>query len=379
MPARPPYLIDTTLRDGEQAAGVVFSLSDKIAIARGLDAAGVPELEVGIPAMGDTEIAHIQAIASLGLRSRILTWGRATESDLQAAARAGADGFHFSLPASELHQRVWGRDTTWVFASLEHLAAEAHRSFDYFSVGAQDASRADPGFLREFVAAAEAAGARRVRLADTTGRWHPLATEQAFRDLRARTAIELEFHGHNDLGMAVGNTVGAFLGGADCASVTVNGLGERAGNAALEEVAAALRHSANIELGLSFKHFGDLSDQVATASGRPLGDQKPVTGPACFRHESGIHCRGLLADRTTYETVDAETVGRSRPPFVIGRHSGAAAVSDAATRLGISLHRDAAQALLPVVRELAETLGRGLTDDELRALLPAQPVQPFLP
>lgn len=364
-----PYLIDTTLRDGEQAAGVVFRQDERVAIARALARAGIPELEVGIPAMGEAEIAQVRAIVELRLPCRILTWGRADPGDLEAAARTGAEGFHFSLPVSELHLRIWRKEACWIFTQMEAMAAAARENFAYFSIGAQDASRADRALLIDFAQAAEACGARRIRYADTVGCMHPLGTAEVMQSLRSACGLEIEFHGHNDLGMAVGNSVAALLSGADCASVTVNGLGERAGNAALAETALALKRGAAMETGLDTRGFVELSQLVAAASGRAIPAQQPVVGAAAFRHESGIHTRGLLADRRSYEAFAGEEVGQSSSQFVVGRHSGSAGLQVLAREAGFELDRQQARRLLPLVRARAESLGRGLTQGEFIELL----------
>ncbi|MBI5380689.1 MAG: citramalate synthase [Opitutae bacterium] len=349
-----PHLIDTTLRDGEQAAGVVFARADKIAIARALVEAGVPELEAGIPAAGPEAVADLRAIVRAVGPDRVLAWCRADPADLAAAAASGVQRVHISFPVSDLHLEVWRKDRAWVLRELRRLTVEAATRFAFVSVGAQDYSRADPGFLDAFTRAVACSPARRLRLADTVGLAHPRRV--AADVIRLRTIapdVAFEFHAHNDLGLATANTLAAIEAGAAAASVTVNGLGERAGNAALEEVVMALRIAHDLECGVATERFAALSALVARAAGRLVPPEKPVVGAAAFRHESGIHCAGLLRDRRSYEAFSPESVGQKRPAFVLGAKTGGAVVAAVAHEQGWELAPATARTLAARVRALS--------------------------
>ncbi|MBT8339396.1 MAG: homocitrate synthase [Desulfatitalea sp.] len=330
-------LNDTTLRDGAQAPGVRFSLQDKIDIAQALDRMGIDELEVGTPAMGDREAADIRALRDLGLTCRLSAWCRARQTDLKQAEQCGVDAVHISLPVSDIHLGALGKDRQWVLQRLCALVPAATAVFRQVSIGAQDATRAEPQWLATFARTVQDLGVQRLRIADTVGIGRPSVISERFAMLRtAASRLPLEFHGHNDLGMATANALAATENGAQAVSLTVNGLGERAGNTPLEQMAMALHHHPDLSCRLRSQGLLQVCRRTALAAGRPIPPDQPITGEMAFTHESGIHCHATLVDPQAYEPFAPQTIGRPSRRFAWGSHSGRAGIQHLLARAGIA-------------------------------------------
>jgi len=362
---KPIYIVDTTLRDGEQTAGVVFANKEKIRIAKFLDELGVDQIEAGIPTMGGDEKEAITAICKLGLKASIMGWNRPVLKDIEESLRCGVDAVAISISTSDIHiEHKLRASREWVIENMVRACEYAKKEGLYVSVNAEDASRSDMDFLVQFGLAAKQAGADRLRYCDTVGILDPFTTFERVKELRERVGIEIEMHTHNDFGMATANALAGVKAGARFVGVTVIGLGERAGNAALEEVVMALKHIYGIDLGFKTELFREAALYVSMASGRELPAWKAIVGSNMFAHESGIHADGALKNPKTYEAFHPEEVGLERQ-IVIGKHSGSAALKAKFAEYGILLTDEQAVQLLPHVRAHAVELKRSLFDKEL--------------
>ena len=337
---RPVKIYDTTLRDGEQTPGVKFTKEQKVQIARKLDELGVNTIEAGFAVISQYDEDAIKAVASEHLNADIICLCRAKKKDIDAALRSDVDGVIIFLAVSDLHlkYKLHIDLKTAVNTAAEAISyAKSHGLFVQLS--AEDATRTSFDSLTTLFTVGEENGADRLGIPDTTGCIRPMGMYNLIKSLRKIFSTELSVHCHDDFGLAVANSLAAYEAGIDAISVSVNGLGERCGNASLEEVVMALYALYGTELKIRTEMLKELSDMVSKFSGVPVPINKAIVGSNAFRHESGIHVAAVMKCPFTYESYEPQLVGQERK-LVFGRHSGSDGVREKLASSGIKVTDD---------------------------------------
>jgi len=360
-------ICDVTLRDGEQTPGVSFSCQEKVEIAAQLDEIGIEMIEAGCPAVSANEKQCVKTIANLGLEARVCGFCRAREPDIQTAIDCDVDIVSIFIPTSELHVRLKFKKPR------QQVLQDALKMIDFardhgveVRFAAEDASRTDLPFLKEVYRGAAEHGAALLSFADTVGCLIPSEMHQVMTELVSSVDRPFCAHCHNDMGCAVGNTITAAEAGAFQLHTTVNGIGERAGNASLEELLVALRMKKGIDR-YDLSKLTELSHRVEKYSGVTLPRNKPVTGELAFSHESGIHIAAILEDPSTYEYFPPDLVGGERH-FILGKHTGKKALEHVVSSLGCELSEKQICSVLDLVKDHSEHKCN-ITPEVLRKLI----------
>ena len=318
------FFDDTTLRDGEQTPGVILKIKDKLEIAKALEVLGVDEIEAGFPASGNYAMKSFEAVMNLNLKPRIIAFNRCMIEDVSKSISAGANSVELSLPVSDSHiSKKLNKDRIWVIETLKKVLAYCKDKGLYVSVGAEDSSRSDIKFLIEYFKTAEKYGADRVRFCDTVGILDPFSTFEMIKKIKEYLLIPIEFHGHNDLGMATANAFAAVKAGAEYLNTTILGLGERAGNTAIEEISMALFLYKEKYISIDVSLLKYICELVSKITNFYINKNKPIFGENVFTHESGMHVDGVLKDPNLYEPFDPLIINKERR-ITMGPTSGRA-------------------------------------------------------
>ncbi|NGO10411.1 UbiA family prenyltransferase [Streptomyces sp. HC44] len=345
---------DTTLRDGEQMPGVVFSPAQKREIARRLGSLGIPLIEAGFPVVSAEEAAAIRAVVDDGGDALVQVIARPVDRDVDAAIETGAHSIAVFIGTSESHLSGKLRMTPdEVLIAVDLAVRRAKRAGRQVVFAAEDATRTDIEMLVRVCLAAADAGADSLGLADTVGIAHPMSMAAMVRTVAARCPLPIAVHCHNDLGLATANSLAGVAAGASGVQCSVLGIGERAGNAPLEQVVMALGAALGHDTGLDLKALHPLAEYVSGLIKVPVPPYQPVVGTHAFTHESGLHLDGISQDPQTYEPYRPELVGRTRR-IVLGKHSGLSAVRAVADSLGLELDAEQARATLAAIKKAAQ-------------------------
>ncbi|MFQ6052737.1 MAG: 2-isopropylmalate synthase [Candidatus Bathyarchaeia archaeon] len=360
--------LDTTLRDGEQTPGISLTPSKKLQVAKALDQLGVEVVEAGFAAVSPGEFEALKLVASEGLEAEVCSAARGVRRDIDAAIDAGVDGVNIIIPTSDLHLRhKLGKTREEVLEMTWDAVSYAKDHGLVAEISTEDGSRTERGFLKQIVGRALEAGVDRATLCDTVGALTPEAAYDLFSDVRREFPdAVLGVHCHDDFGLAVANTLAALRAGADHVHATVNGIGERAGNAALEEIAVALRVIYGVDMGVRTERLYDTSKLVSRLTGIPVQPNKAVVGANAFAHESGIHTHAVLRNPLTYEVIDPELVGAARR-IVPGKHAGSHGLRSSLEEMGFDPSEAEFKEILGRVKRLGDR-GIGVTDADLYAV-----------
>lgn len=373
-------IFDTTLRDGEQSPGASMNTQEKIRIAKRLEELGVDVIEAGFPAASEGDFDAVRRIAASVERVQVAALCRASKGDIDRAWNAIKEAkhprIHTFLATSDLHMKYkLQMDPDTVVAKAAEAVRYAKSFTDNVEFSAEDGSRSDKDFLCRVFAAVIEAGATTLNLPDTVGYAVPEEYAALIRYVLANTPgienVVLSVHCHNDLGLATANTLAALMAGARQAEVTINGIGERAGNTALEEVVMALNTRKNVfdlETGIDTTKIYPVSRTVREITGMIVQPNKAIVGANAFAHESGIHQDGVLKNPMTYEIMQPETVGLSKNNLVLGKHSGRAAIRARLEAMGYSLEPDEINVIFTQFKELADKK-KNIQDEDLEALV----------
>lgn len=358
-------IIDTTLRNGEQTAGVVFSKHEKIRIVKMLDEIGIPEVEVGTPSLGVMEREIISEVMKEELNCRIFAYCEAEPENIKYAAQCGVKNVIINISTSDIHiKEKYKKNRTWVINRLREAIKAAKQNGINFIVSAEDATRTELEFLLKLISISRKKGAYRFRICDTVSKLDPFRTFLLINTISSTVDFPLEVYNHNDFGMATANGMAAIRGGASSLVVSVGGLGEGTGNAAMEEIIMALKHLENVELGIKTSKFREIAEYVSRASSRAIPVWKAIVGTNIFAHESGIHADGVIKNPKNYEVFNPGEVGLTRQ-LVVGKHSGSHTILHKFKEFDIELTDKQANDILGLARVMSVDLKRPLFDKEL--------------